>query len=204
MYSLSIAALSTLQVSLAEAKLHLRVDHSDEDALITRLIYAATDQAEVFMGRSIEKRLHTLKLKEFPVGRDPLLLPRPPLVNIETAITYYDLAGDSESILVADLIEQAGEEPMIVPARYALWPTVDDQRPLPITIPYQAGYANAAAVPALIKQAILLQVGALYEFRENLSEASTTKIAVGFHDLLRPYCVGDDFRQYEPMSEADK
>jgi hypothetical protein len=53
----------------------------------------------------------------------------------------------------------------------------------------------------LIKQAILLQVGALYEFRENLTETSTSKIAVGFHDLLRPYVVGDDFRQYAPDRE---
>jgi uncharacterized phiE125 gp8 family phage protein len=198
MYSLSIAALSTLQVTLAEAKLHLRVDFSDEDAVITRLIYAATDQAEIYMGRSIEKRLHTLKLKEFPSGREPLLLPRPPLANVETSITYFNTAGSSASILVADLIEQTGEEPMVVPARYASWPSVDDQRPLPISIPYQAGYTNAAAVPSLIKQAILLQVGALYEFRENLSETPAAKIALGFHDLLRPYVVGDDFRQYEP------
>lgn len=202
MYSLTIAALSTLQVTLAEAKLHLRVDHSDENDLITRLIYAATDQAEMFMGRSIEKRLHTLKLSTFPAGRVPLFLPRPPLANVETAIAYYDSAGDAATIIVADLIEQTGDEPMVVPARYAYWPAVDDQRPLPVSIPYQAGYTNAAAVPSLIKQAILLQVGALYEFRENLSESPAGKIAHGFHDLLRPYVVGDDFRQYEPEASA--
>ena len=38
-------------VSLAEARLHLRVDFTDDDALITSLIAAARQAAETLTGR---------------------------------------------------------------------------------------------------------------------------------------------------------
>ncbi len=40
-------------LTLAEAKLHLRVDLSDDDALITALISAAREQAEFLTGQRL-------------------------------------------------------------------------------------------------------------------------------------------------------
>lgn len=40
-------------VSLADAKLHLRVDFTDDDVLITALISAARQAAEMLTGRQI-------------------------------------------------------------------------------------------------------------------------------------------------------
>ncbi len=46
----------TEPVSLAEAKLHLRVEHSDEDGYITALISSAREYAESFTNRLIAPR----------------------------------------------------------------------------------------------------------------------------------------------------
>lgn len=40
-------------ITLAEAKLHLRVDHSDEDALIQVILNASESAASSYMGRSV-------------------------------------------------------------------------------------------------------------------------------------------------------
>lgn len=46
-----ITPASAEQITLAEAKQHLRVDHSDEDSYITSLIGIARDQAEAVCNR---------------------------------------------------------------------------------------------------------------------------------------------------------
>lgn len=43
----------TLPVTVAEAKLHLRVDHSHEDALIEQFIEAATERCEHILNRAV-------------------------------------------------------------------------------------------------------------------------------------------------------
>ena len=48
----------TEPVTLAEAKLHLRVEHSDEDAYIGGLISAAREYAESFTNRLIAPRVY--------------------------------------------------------------------------------------------------------------------------------------------------
>ena len=57
-------------VSLAEAKLHLRVDFPNEDALITALIAAARQAAETLTGRQLVTARWKLVLDSFPGPRD--------------------------------------------------------------------------------------------------------------------------------------
>ena len=59
------AAATAAAVSLAEAKLHLRVDSTDDDTLIAALVAAATDAAEHLMGRAVMPQQWQLTLDSF-------------------------------------------------------------------------------------------------------------------------------------------
>ena len=53
-------------VHLDDAKLHLRVEVTDDDALIRTLIVAARNHAEIFTGRALVTQTWDLKLDAFP------------------------------------------------------------------------------------------------------------------------------------------
>src|SRR5574343_985939 len=94
-----ITAATTTPVTLAEAKLHCRVDGTDEDALITSLITAATETAEQQLaGRVLMQQTWELTLDAFPGVFE---LTRVPVQSI-TSLKYYDTAGVQQTMAGAD------------------------------------------------------------------------------------------------------
>jgi uncharacterized phiE125 gp8 family phage protein len=81
-------------VSLTEAKLHLRVDHTTDDELIKTLIGAATDWCEKYEGQSYMIRSYKAYLDAF---QDEIYLPFAPLVSVDS-VQYYDTAGDLQTL----------------------------------------------------------------------------------------------------------
>jgi len=156
-----------LPVSLAEAKQHLRVEHAVDDALINALIEAATSHLDGWagiLGRCLINQVWAVQLPGF-AGQDYLRLPFPDVSA--AAISYRDAAGASqalpsgETLLVNDSLGGA-----LWLVADAAWP-VTARRPDAVTVTFTAGYgADAAAVPAPIRTAILLIVGDLYKNRE--------------------------------------
>ncbi|MEM6847594.1 MAG: head-tail connector protein, partial [Pseudomonadota bacterium] len=91
---------AVLPLTLAEAKDHLRVAHSDEDTLITRLIETATqhvDGLDGILGRACITQTWTLTLDAFP---SVIILPLPPCQSV-AAITYIDTNGASQTLAVS-------------------------------------------------------------------------------------------------------
>lgn len=160
---------ATPPVSLEEAKLHLRVDHDDEDALITGYVAAATEWAEDFQQRSFVTRTYELVLPRFPSGGRVIRLPKPPAQSV-TSIAYLDrdeatVTFDAGGYML--LKAQHGE----IHLRAEAWPRTAERGDA-VTITYVAGYGDAAAVPEVAKSAILLLTGHLYENRETVVVAS--------------------------------
>ena len=52
-----VTAAASNALTLAEAKSHLRVDHSDDDALIVGYAAAAIEVAENFLNRDVPRKL---------------------------------------------------------------------------------------------------------------------------------------------------
>src|SRR5436190_14395629 len=81
-----IAAPSFEPISLAEAKLHLKSETTDDDALIGTIIAAARELAEQRTGRALIDQRWERVLDVFP---DAIQLARPPLVSVES-LKYVD------------------------------------------------------------------------------------------------------------------
>lgn len=155
-------------VSLDDAKLRLRVDHSDDDALITALIAAATswiDGPTGWLGRSIGQQ--TLELRTDGFRAKPLQLPFGPIISV-TSVKYLDGEGAEQTVAGADYEKLSDGRVVLAPN--ASWPSTysNDEA---VRVRYVAGYPNVgdpavSTVPEAIKTAVLLMVGYLYENRE--------------------------------------
>lgn len=178
-------------VTRVEAKLHLRVDHTADDDLIDRLITAARQRVENATWRALVTQTLELTLDAWP-GGNRLELPRPPLVSV-TSVTYTNSDGQATvwSSSLYQVITQ-GTPGRIVPAYGESWPTATLRAANGIAVRYVAGYGAAAAVPALLKAAILLLVGHLYENREAVivgAGLAATPLPLAVESILSDYLV---------------
>lgn len=187
-----------LPLTLDEAKLHLRVDNTEEDSLITGYIAAATAFADGeygFLGRALVTQTWELVLDAFPVHE--IKVPLPPLQSVD-AIKYDDPQGNEQVVATtAYWVDSASEPAWIVPAT-AGWPTAVLDAVNAVRVRFTAGFDPStdsppdlrANIPQSIKQALLLQVGQFYAQREDISIGlMANKLSFGAEQLLRPYRV---------------
>lgn len=162
--SLSLHTAPTGAVlSTAEAKLHLKVDAAEDDALIDALVLAATQEAEHLMGRAILSQKWRYTADEWPACAE-IRLARPIVTAVDT-VKYVDSAGAQQTLAQAGYLWHATDLcGVLVPAPGAAWPAARCQ-PGAIAVVFTCGWANAAAVPDLIKAWVKLRLAALYVHR---------------------------------------
>lgn len=178
-----ITAPTLIPITLAEAKLHCKVDVTDDDALITSLISAATEAAEQVTGRALLPQTFELTLDAFP---DYFELTRQPVTAI-TSIIYQNTAGAlitlAGSAYTLDASNESGPA-KVTPAYGTAWPEARADVAA-VKLRYVAGYTNAAAVPESIKSWIKLQIAAMYENRSaEFTGQGFSSMKLGFVDAL--------------------
>lgn len=157
-------------VSLTEAKAHLRVTHSDDDATITALIDAATrrlDGRNGLLGRALITQSWRLKINRFPFCWPYAIeLPFPPLLSVE-AVKYLDGDGIEQTFASTDYTVEISQFVGRILLGYGKsWPAI---RCVPgaVRIDFTAGFGPASTdVPMPIRQAMLLLIGHLYATRD--------------------------------------
>lgn len=168
-------------ISLAEAKLFLRVDHNAEDNLIVTLIGAAREAVEAGIGRALITRR----------VRESLDIWRRDAVN--GAVLGL---GPVTNVVAVRLIADNGAQSVIDPERYRLEGNRDRPRlvfppGLPSTlrsaggieIEYDCGYADDAdGLPIALRLATLQIAASLYELRQG--EGAIPEAA---RALMRPF-----------------
>lgn len=173
-------------VTLEQAKLHLRVDWTDDDAQISDLITAARAWCEQGLRRALitQTLKATIQLPEpvqgklsGVVGRVgwPIELPMTAagtLQSVSLAEIETQIATFASLVATDDYLVDESSEPgriWLAAAAIAMWSvSLNYPGSVPrVRVTYVAGYgATAASVPYPIRQAILRGVGHLYENRE--------------------------------------
>lgn len=166
-------------VDLDVAKLQCRIDGTTEDVFLTnQLIPAAFDRAELATRRQLLATTWRLVLDRFPAC-GWIEIPKPPLIEV-VSLTYLDTAGVSQTWGSSNYVVDRPQGPRCRRGRIALadgviWPATRSQINA-ITVTFRAGYvddiAAAAAdqvpnVPSLLVQGLLMDIGTMYENREN-------------------------------------
>ena len=165
-------------VTVEQAREHLRVTDTAEDALIARCIAAARRWCEHYQGRCLAPRTLTLRLSDFPRG--PIRLPYPPLVAVER-ITYITEDGREEIVPPEAYAVLTGEIAQVRPVRD--WPSEPLWPGLPVSVTYRAGTGATEDEQA----AILLLVGHLHANREaEVVGAVPRALEFGVKALLHP------------------
>lgn len=167
-------------VSLAEAKLHCRVDIDDDDALISGFITAAREVVEGIARRALIEQTLELVLDEFP-GEDRLTLPRPPLLSV-TSVKYTSEAGVEATFSSSSYVVDTDSEPgrVVLKSGYS-WPATTLQVVSGVRVRFKAGFGDEAAdVPQRYKQAVGLLVSHWYENREAIATSGAVPKEVPF------------------------
>lgn len=168
-------------VTLDDMKAHLRVTHSDEDALITGVLVAAVRAVEARGGLALIPQAWRLTLDAVP--EETLFLPLSPVASLD-AVAVIDGAGDPQAVAASLYDAVLGAAPRIRPA--GPWPL-----PSPalggVRIDFTAGYADADAVPDPLKQAVMLLAAHLYETREAAGERRVYSFPQTVDALMAPF-----------------
>lgn len=179
-------------ITLEEAKLHLRVDFDDDDALISRLIKTARESAESETSRTFVETTFELSLDAWPClqrildGFSPFIrILNPPLLAVES-ITVLDHAGITQTLDPSLYGVIDGTPGYIHPAFRKTWPSVP-RHPGAIKVRYTAGYGtDPADVPDCVKTWMLLNLGSLYENREAVVAGVSVAPLPGLDAILDP------------------
>lgn len=181
MSSLITLTPAPLPLTVSDIRQQCRIDDPGEDALIEEYIAAASRLAEEASGRPVGESVYQLRLNRFPDQEEPILLPRPRTLTVES-MTYLDASGESQSLPAPLRQDDVFSEPArIYPAVGSSWPATQDGSFNAVTITFTAG---SQIVDPLVLQAIRLAVGDWFEHRENSVEKTVSRLPLGFDRLL--------------------
>lgn len=174
-----ITAASSLPVSLADTKTHLRITHSDHDDMVTDLIWGAVREFENKSNECLSAQTWDLVLDESEVT-SVIKFHKYPVLGI-TSISYYDSDNTAQSLTHSngDYFSFVNGRPAFIDFSADETPSTYDRGDA-LTIRIYCGYST---LPYDIKQAILSRVYRLYENpNDPVSEKQTY-----FDRVLRDY-----------------
>lgn len=153
MLSKRITAPTALAVSLADAKVALRLNGSALDSIVDAWVRAITEHAEHLMGRSVMLQTWQALCESFD---DLERLPRLPVVSV-SSVKYYDTANTLQTLDPSSYSVYSTEHFATV-RTFGTFPDAYE-RPDAVIVEYVAGYGTSdTATPSSIKAYILAKL----------------------------------------------
>ncbi|MDE1186273.1 MAG: head-tail connector protein [Pantoea sp.] len=173
-------------LALAETKAHLRLDTTDEDDLVTRLITVAREHLERSTGLCLMNQSWRLHLDS--ICEDGVIpIARGPVQTIESVMVYDETGSPSALSLDGHVLDGFRR-----PARLMLPKPVRPGRAVNgIEIDFTAGFgATATDVPDTLKRAMLSHVAQMFSCRGVVAaEDQPALIPPGYDRLLAPFLI---------------
>ena len=170
-------------ISLAEAKAQMRVESSDDDAIIQRLIASAVAfvDAQGALGKAMITQTWGQWLSPNP---GTVYLSLGPVQSV-SAIKYYDLDGALQTATLADFnVFGTPNRISVSPKSGKAWP-VTQTRDDAIKIEYIIGYgSSSASVPETVRHALMMLVAHWYDMRETATEKQMYDLPYGFSEMI--------------------
>jgi hypothetical protein len=165
---------ASLPVTLLEAKQQCRVEHSDDDSFITRLIEAATsyfDGIHGILGRSIIAQTWRYTIDDAE-GVSEICLPMSDFSSVVISVAGVTLAPVTDYKIKGQRVTFTTPQTGV------------------IEVNMFCGFGTAAEVPAALKHCILILISTWYNNRENVefvAGASAKDLPFALRHLITPY-----------------
>jgi len=180
-YTFTTAAITGTNIlSLADAKNHLRVDVSDDDALITAMIDSAVEYCENYCSKIFDQRSVTYYLK----STSSFIFPLGDLQSVTSVSLRGTLAGDYIAATADVNYFVLSGTPGVIKLKDLGTTNADDLQPMKII----AVHGNTSSkVSKSVIAAVRFMVGHFYENRQAVIAGSiATSIPIGVDSLLNP------------------
>lgn len=171
-------------LTLADAKLHLRVDHADEDDFIQQTVSAARQYVEAVTGERMLTQAWRQYVSDWPADRLLRLEVYP--VQSVIATTAFDRDGVPHQIALEDVELSRGVKPQKLRFSASIDPALAANG-LEIDLSVGQGDLPVDVAPAL-RQAVAMLVTHWYEFRGAIAPSQQpVSLPAGLDALLRPF-----------------
>lgn len=178
-------AISGCPITIEDLRAHLRIDHADEDSLLSAYACAATEWVEDYCNRRMLTRVETLRRTRFPEGCGQTLaairLPRGPVLpGASVVVRYIDLDGQTVTLdpSAYRLVPSGDDRPfaLVQLAPGERWPQDADPSYVDgIEILYEAGFgAAASSVPKPMIHAVRMLAAEWHRLREGVAGGQVT------------------------------
>ena len=177
-------------VSLNEAKQHIRVDFSDDDAVIDGCIRAATSHLDGYagiLGRAIMAQTWSVALAFFPPA---IRIPLGDLMSVES-VKYFDPDGVEQTVDPATYyVGKDARGPYIVLKDGETWPDTAVRYDA-VTVTWIAGYGSEPIdVPDAVRHAIKMLAAHFYDERGSVVIGTIVEeLPLGVRALTLPHQV---------------
>lgn len=175
-------------ITLTKLKQRLRIDHNDDDDLLGDLLKQAIARVDgpSGIGVAMMKQTWRKSLDCFPAH---ILLPGAPVKQV-TKISYVDAAGVTQEIQPTAYRCDVTSEPARVEAAYGtFWPSTRDIIGA-VSVEYELGEDDAAAVPPDLISAVCMVVAHWYQTGGAVADGNLNEVPLGAQWILDEHSRG--------------